>query len=164
MSGRRTGRGPQNDPELVRDIVQRQDDLDTSKTVRIGSWVLSEQGGELWATAPGRSEQLTGLSTPMEMPTVDRIRRRVTLIGAPSGGSWRLIYRGLTTSNLTYNESAGDILDALLALSAAFVPLDFAVEGPNAGPWVLTMPPGSLDADGSTLTGGSSPSVDIKPI
>jgi hypothetical protein len=164
VSGRRSGKAPQNDKQLVRDLVQRMDDLEKKTTVRIGAWVIRETEGELVAVMPGRdpvplTERLA--AEVVDKPT--RVQRVLTMIGSPTGGNWRLIYRGDTTSNLTYNESPADIRTALIALRPEYTVLDFEVTGANGGPWTLTLPPGSLAWDTSTLTGGTNPDIIMTP-
>ena len=52
-AGRR-GRAPRTDAEWARDIQRRVEDLENATTVRVGSWVLNVQDGDLVAsTASG---------------------------------------------------------------------------------------------------------------
>ena len=91
----------------------------------------------------------------------------LTLSGSPSGGSFKLSFRGEETTALTYDESAADIQTALRAL--ATIGADgCTVGGSGGGPWTVTFAGELLRKavpmlvlSTNALTGGSSPSVGI---
>lgn len=164
MSGRRTGRKPNTDQELIRDIIQGQNDEAKKSTQRIGSWVLSEVDGEIVATKPGRPPVV--LTIPVELSTDTSevtMQRVVTLVGNPTGGTWTLIYRGDPTTALDDAVSAAALRAAIIALRTEYTTLNVDVSGPNGGPFVVTLPQGTLDADGSALTGGTTTDISITP-
>lgn len=89
----------------------------------------------------------------------------VTVNGAPTGGTYTLSFNGQTTSALAFNAVAADIQAALVALSTIGAG-NVTVTG--SGPFVVTfagaLAPGyqpDITADGSLLTGGTSPSVTV---
>lgn len=160
MSGSNTGRAPRTEGEWGRDTRQRIKALENPATVRIGSWVLSERDGELVATTPGRAPVvLTAVLAEADTSGLRRIQRLVTVSGT-SGGQMALVYRGEPTSAFAWNAPAATVLNAILALRTSYTALDFDVVGPNGGPWLITLPGGSLDYDATLLT-GSGPTVQI---
>lgn len=144
----------------MRDFNKRIKALENTTTVRLGSWVISERDGELVATKPGRAPvDLTALVAEPDTSGLRRIQRLVTLSGT-TGGQMALVYRGEPTAAFAWNAPATSVLAAILALRTSYTALDFDVSGPNGGPWLITFPGGSLDADWSLLT-GSAPGVAI---
>ena len=93
----------------------------------------------------------------------------VTITGTPTGGSIRLTYEGRTTGAIAYNAAAADVQAALLALdcfatgdvvgSGGPFP-DSAVVLTFGGNYVKT-PVSAITADGSALTGGTTPAVSV---
>lgn len=65
------GRAPQTDAELARSFHDRLRRLEQARTVRVGSWVLYEDGGNLFASRPGDIVQIDG--TEVVEPTVQQI-------------------------------------------------------------------------------------------
>lgn len=89
----------------------------------------------------------------------------ITITGTPTGGTYRLAFRGQATAALAYNANAAAIQAALLALPNVGAS-DLAVTG--AGPFTVTyggnlagqnVDPITLDTN--SLTGGTNPSVAI---
>jgi hypothetical protein len=160
VSGVATGKAPADDVELLRDVLARLRALERATTVRVGSWVLSEIDGEVVASKAGQRVVLTEEAITVAAAT-GRTMRLVTLTGAPTGGTFALTYKARTTTNIHWNDTADNVLAALLALSGAYTTLDFAVTGPDGGPWTITTPVGSLSADNVALTGGTTPAVAI---
>lgn len=159
MSGSNVGRRPRTDPEWARDVQQQMKELRNRNTLRLGEWVLSERGGEIVATKPGRAPVvLTEVLAAADTSGLRRVQRLITLSGV-SGGNLGLIYRG-DPLTVPWNASQATLLNAFLALRTTYTALDFNVTGPNGGPWIVTHPGGTLEADLTNLT-GSSPAVDI---
>lgn len=91
--------------------------------------------------------------------------QEIQFTGAPSGGYWTITFNGQTTSNLAWNCSALDVMNALSALSNVgifqiYVTQDWWVP---YSPFVCTFAGGnvaginqnSFSVDGSHLTGGA---------
>jgi len=92
----------------------------------------------------------------------------ITVNGAPTGGSYTLSVGGYTTAPIAYNANAATIQSALQALGTGTgnpfggsPAAGATVTG--TGPFTVTFPvtgaAGPITADGSALTGGTSPSV-----
>jgi hypothetical protein len=90
----------------------------------------------------------------------------VTVNGSPTGGTFTLTIGGYTTSAIAYNASAATVQAAIRALGTGTgnpfggdaAAASATVSG--TGPYTVTLPVGApVYADGSALTGGSSPSV-----
>lgn len=160
MSSVNTGRAPKTAPEWVRDVDQRLRALEAATTVRVGSWVLAEIDGEVVASKAGRSVILTEEAVAAAV-AAGHTMRLVTLTGSPTSGTFALTYKARTTSDIPWNATADQVLAAILALSTAYTTLDFAVTGPDGGPWTVTTPIGALSADNVALGGGSAPGVAI---
>ena len=168
MNGNGRDRRIDSDAEWAREVQRRLDALDRPQSIRIGEWVIAARGGELVATAPGRDAVTLTLppSAAAGSDGTGRVMRVVSIVGSPSTGTWGLLYRGVPTVNTLdrANATATQILNALLALDPRYTALDFDVAGPNGGPWTVTTPPGSLDGDGTLLSGGTNPAVSIQPL
>ena len=92
----------------------------------------------------------------------------VTVNGVPTGGTFTLTVGGATTAPIAYNASAATVQAALRALGTGFsfggsVAQSATVTG--TGPYTVTFgitgAAGPITADGSALTGGTSPSVTV---
>jgi hypothetical protein len=90
-----------------------------------------------------------------------------TVNGSPSGGTFKLSYRGQTTATIAYNAAASAVQSALRALST-IGGTNVAVTGSNGGPYTITFQNNlgnqdvqMISADGSGLTGGTNPSVSV---
>ncbi len=64
----RQGRAPRTDAEWARELQRRVAALEQSTTVRIGSWVLSSQGGNLIASSSGKRLVLSDLLPDTSAP------------------------------------------------------------------------------------------------
>lgn len=89
----------------------------------------------------------------------------VTITGAPEGGNWKLTFAGQTTANLAHNVTGANLQTALRALSNI---ADDEVSVSGNGPYTVTFAAGlgqkdvaALTADGSGLTGGTAPAVNV---
>jgi hypothetical protein len=102
----------------------------------------------------------TGKYTPATSQEV----QTVTVTGAPTGGTFTLTYAGQTTAAIVYNATAAAVRTALEALSN-LAPGDVTVTGSAGGPWTVTFTGGGdvaqMTADGTALTGGTTPSVTV---
>lgn len=94
----------------------------------------------------------------------------VTINGGPSGGTFTLTVGGLTTAAIAYNASAATVQGALQALGAgapfggspaATATVTGSAGGPYTVTFALTGAAGPITADGSSLTGGTDPSVTV---
>ena len=93
----------------------------------------------------------------------------VSITGTPTGGTFTLTYEGRTTAPIAYNATAIAVRTALFALDVFDSP-DIVASGgalPTT-PVVLTfggnyagMPVSAFTANGSGLTGGTSPAVSV---
>ena len=94
----------------------------------------------------------------------------VTVTGAPTGGTFTLSFGGQTTTGIASNAAASVVQAALQALSSIGAS-NALVTGAAGGPYTvqLTGALGQADqaqmtADGSLLTGGSSPGVTVATV
>lgn len=96
-------------------------------------------------------------------------KQRVTITGTPTGGTFTLTFEGQTTAGIAYNANAAAVQSALEALSNVAVGEAVCTNGPLPGTAVdvefkLTLGESDrtqMTADGSGLTGGSTPTVTI---
>ena len=91
----------------------------------------------------------------------------VTVNGSPTGGTFTLSFRGATTAGLAYNAAASAVQTALQGL-ATIGASNATVTGSNGGPYTVTFAAAlantavdEIVADGSSLTGGTDPSVTV---
>jgi len=100
------------------------------------------------------------------LPVVDESEIQVvTILGAPTGGTFTLSFGGQTTSGLAYNATASTIQTAVQGLSS-IGSSNATVTGSAGGPWTVTFA-GSLantselliTDNPASLTGGTTPSV-----
>jgi hypothetical protein len=88
----------------------------------------------------------------------------VTISGTPSGGTFTLTLGGTATSAIAYNASAATVQAAIRALGTPWAAA--TATGSAGGPYTVTLAVlggayGPITADGSSLTGGSSPTVTV---
>lgn len=84
----------------------------------------------------------------------------VTVGGAPTGGTYFLTVNNASTAPIAYNAAASVVAAAINALAG--VTGVTGVTGTGSAPIVLTFPAAvTLTANGSALTGGTSPSVTV---
>lgn len=87
----------------------------------------------------------------------------VTITGAPTGGTFTLTFTAQTTAAIPFDAAASVMQTALNNLSN----LDgVTVSGSAGGPYTVTFPAdmgnvGQMTADGSGLTGGTAPAVNV---
>ena len=90
----------------------------------------------------------------------------VTITGSPTGGNFKLAFKGSTTGNIAYNAAASAVQSALEALSTIGAG-NVTVAGSAGGPYTVTFQAALLGdvpqmtADASGLTGGTSPNVTV---
>jgi hypothetical protein len=93
-----------------------------------------------------------------------------TINGSPTGGTFTLSAGGNTTTALAYNAAASAVQTAVRAFGGIFSTV--TVTGSGGGPYTITFPDATsnvssasapFSADGSLLTGGTSPSVTVVP-
>jgi hypothetical protein len=96
-----------------------------------------------------------------------REKQTVTINGGPTGGTFTLTFGGQTTSAIAYNAAAATVEAALEALSTIGQG-NVQVTGNAGGPYTVefvgqlaNQNVAAMTADGSSLTGGSSPSVSV---
>lgn len=89
----------------------------------------------------------------------------ITITGSPTGGTFTLTYAGQTTSAIAYNANAATIQAALEALSTIGAGnVNVTGSGPFTVEFINDLADeniAAMTADGSSLTGGSSPAVAI---
>ncbi|MBV9290972.1 MAG: phage major capsid protein [Frankiales bacterium] len=92
----------------------------------------------------------------------------VTINGSPTGGTFTISVGGYTTSAIAYNANAATVQTAIRALGTGVgtgYGSDIAASGATvsgSGPYAITLSaPAPVYADGSSLTGGSSPSATV---
>ena len=90
----------------------------------------------------------------------------ITITGTPTGGTFTLSMGGATTDPIAYNATGATVQAALRALNTGFPfggspAATVAVTGSAGGPYTATFADaaGPITADGSALTGGTSPAV-----
>lgn len=96
-------------------------------------------------------------------------KQTLTITGSPTGGTFTITYDGQTTSGIAYNASASDVQTALEALSSIGTGNVVCTGGALPGSdvvieYVKDLGQQSLalaTADGSGLTGGTSPDASI---
>lgn len=94
-------------------------------------------------------------------------QQSITVTGAPSGGTFTLLYEGVATGAIAYNATATTVQTALRA-HAAIGSSGVNVTGPP-GAWLakfqgsLATDAGPLSLGTNSLTGGTSPSVLVVP-
>jgi hypothetical protein len=132
------------------------DDIDPGGRTVTLSFATRFKGLEAW---PNYREFFYGSKTN-EVQTV-------TITGSPTGGTFTLSFDGQTTAPIAYNAASTAVQSALEALSN-LDPGDAAVSGSAGGPYTVTfqgryagfnVP--QLVGDGTALTGGTSPSVQV---
>jgi hypothetical protein len=89
----------------------------------------------------------------------------ITITGSPTGGSFTLTYAGQTTSAIAYNANAATIQAALEALSTIGAGnVNVTGSGPFTVEFINDLADenvAAMTADGASLTGGTSPDVEI---
>lgn len=95
--------------------------------------------------------------TPTLTAIVTRVdeQQRITLTGAPSGGTFTITFNGQTTSGIAYNASASTVQTALEGL-ANIDPGDVTVTGSAGGPWTVTFVGKYAGTNVVEMTGTSS--------
>lgn len=122
---------------------------------RVGNILYTANDSVVVADAgyPGTGDPVAGTA---EVQTV-------TVTGGPTGGTFTLTYSGQTTVPIAYNAAASVVQTDLNNLSN----LDgVTVTGAAGGPYTVTFPlamgnPAQMTADGTALTGGTTPGVNV---
>ncbi|WP_280393226.1 hypothetical protein [Nocardia wallacei] len=91
----------------------------------------------------------------------------VTITGTPTGGTFKLLYAGTPTGDIVYNAASTVVQAALVALLGTG---NVTVSGSAGGPYTVTLAGefagqanSLLTGDGTNLTGGTSPGVQVQP-
>jgi len=136
---------------------------------QIASVDVGTNGGTAWtmpSTPPSSSS--TALVTTTSYST-DAVQD-VTLTGSPTGGTFTLSFGGDTTSAIAYNASAATVQSTLAALTSIGSGNVAVIAAPGGG-WEVRFTGTlantyqvALTADGSGLTGGTSPSMSVATI
>lgn len=169
---------PSSDAEWARSVEQRLAAIEApNEAVGVGGWVLaSSNTGELTATKPGQTVELTGEKTQAALAAETQpaaevpqtMSARVTITTGTSGGTFTLSFESSkqlarggapdSTGNIAFNASAADVQAALVA-SGDYKTTDFVVYGKTgtvstpSGPFVVVHLAGVLTANGENLTG-----------
>lgn len=94
--------------------------------------------------------------TPFE-PAPGKTGWSATINGAPTGGTFTLSVDGVATAGIAFNAAASAVQSALNAISGI---TGAVVTGSAGGPYTITFTsPHVLTANGSGLTGGTTPGV-----
>jgi RHS repeat-associated protein len=127
---------------------------------------VGTNGGITWtrpATPPAPSDTVLVTSSGYAGDSVQQVQ----LTGNPTGGTFTLSFNGQTTAPIAYNASAATVQAALQALSSIGSG-NALVANPTGAAWVVRFAgtlggaaQPALTANGSGLTGGTSPSVAI---
>jgi hypothetical protein len=104
-------------------------------------------------------------------PGVNEVQA-VTVTGTPTGGTYTLTYSAQETANIPYNATASQVQAALEALSNIGVGDVVCSGGPHPGTAINVTFTGALGAqditqmtaDGTSLTGGSTPDVAVSTV
>ncbi|WP_052280796.1 head decoration protein [Nocardia vulneris] len=125
------------------------------------SWLVPSHGID-----PGANPSITLDVSLFTELNVDEVQT-VTITGSPTGGTFTLTYSGQTTAGIAFNAAASAVQSALVALSNIGTG-DVTVTGSAGGPYTVTFAGALADqnvaqmtASGASLTGGSSPSVNV---
>jgi hypothetical protein len=156
------GKTPKTDAQWALKVEQRLRELEATGPTRVGSWVISEVDGQLIATKPGQTHQLTSLDTSATAAPAPFKRQLalVSVVSEPAGftNQFSLSYRGQTTPLMTIDSThATDIETALVALFVQFTALDFNVTGVVGGPWTIAYPGAVLQIGQTTTTSSLHP-------
>lgn len=102
----------------------------------------------------------------MTVPTGNEVQV-ATITGSPAGGDFTFAFGEDETTAIAFDAEDGDVESALEALPS-IAPADVAVTGSDGGPWTVTFGGAlrntdvpELVADGTGLTGGTDPDVEI---
>ena len=118
------------------------------------------------STVPSRSDTVLVTSDAYAADAVQTVK----LTGAPTGGTFTLTFGGQTTSNIAYNASASAVqsdLAALTSVGSGNVVVTAAVNGGWEVRFAGTLAgqfQTQMTANGSGLTGGTSPSVVVSTL
>lgn len=140
--------------------------MPTASGKGFGSWRPGAEFGTLYDFL--QQETITAITIP---PAPANELQRVTITGAPTGGTFTLTYSGQTTAAIPYNAAASAVQTALEALSNIGVgdvsctggalpgaPVDVEFTGDLAGISVTQM------TATSSLTGGTTPAVAVTTV
>lgn len=106
--------------------------------------------------------EIIGDYTSIESTAASRLGAvwNLTISGTPTGGTYNLTLNGSTTAPIAYNATASAVASALNSLSG--VTGISGITATGTGPIVITFPTAvSLAANGSALTGGTSPAATV---
>jgi hypothetical protein len=113
-------------------------------------------------------ERFTNLGTGGTPTAAINETQTVTMVGPPTGGTWRVAFQGATTADLAYNISAANLQTALVGLSTIGAG-NAAVTGSAGGPYTVTFQgalAGSdvplLAVDASSLQGAGNQDVVVQ--
>lgn len=129
------------------------------------------QGRPLWVDSPQggiNSGNLIGYPAYYNRGVSGSYRRAgsrvqvVTITGTPTGGTFTLSGNGNTTSGIAYNAASSAVQTAVRTLGGPFAAA--TVSGSAGGPYTVTLgvvgvAAAPMTADGSSLTGGTSPTA-----
>lgn len=84
-----------------------------------------------------------------------------TITGSPTGGTYTLTVNGATTAPIAYN-AAGTVIAAAINALSGVTGISGVTGSGASSPFSLTFPSAvSVTANGSSLTGGTSPAVNV---
>ena len=143
------------DPRLVPKLKLSTDT--TGKPIWVDSPAQGTQGGQLIGYPAYYNRGISG--------SYRRHGNRVqivTITGTPTGGTFTVSHGGATSAPIAYNAAAAAVQTAIRALGGAVATA--TVSGAAGGPYTVTLgvagvASGPITANGSGLTGGTSPKV-----
>lgn len=128
------------------------------------SLMADEIAGALWTPARAGQKRYIRLEAISE-EMIDNLQT-ITISGAPTAGDFTLTYKAQTTAPIAFDATAAAVQSALEALSTIGVGNVSVTGGPGPDtPWVvafvgtLAQDTTAMTADGSGLSGGTSPAV-----
>lgn len=131
--------------------------------------VLSDSGDhKTFVEATASHRYWDDSAVPTVQAQVDDIQT-VSITGAPTGGTFTLVFGGQTTATINWNDPASTVQTRLQALSSILSGNALVTGGPGPGtPYVVEFTSalgyaaqGNITLGTNSLTGGSSPSVSI---
>lgn len=157
-------------------VILRKGDVPSNNSmdvfpIRVASqspqYTADNEAAKFMVTCSITSRPLQG--APVPLAGADEVQQ-VAITGAPTGGTFTLTFSGQITSGIAYNASAANVQSALEALSN-IAPGDVTCTGGplpttavsvsfTGGSYAGTDVP-QMTADGTGLTGGTSPAVTV---
>ena len=152
-------------PDTPATYTMEQGDQISGYRTRFGlltDFTLNGTRDEVKVTGKGIGQQF---ETGFTLTSIDELAT-VTITGSPTGGTFTLTIGGQTTAGIAYNAVASAVKSAIELLSSVGTGNSTVGGGPGPGtPWTITLTGTAanqaITANGSGLTGGTSPTVGV---